>query len=769
MILLDKIKNDKYSINVLFAILCTLIIFGVFVGQAFTSSVTTFCKAGDGDKQCYAVFMKIRECMINGESFVGVDSGSYNGATEFFLRSNIPGAYILLYLFALLAIFLPARGMYIMFYAFHMFIALFIMQKVGRKYFGFNNRIAMVVSALYLYLLCVAAWYISWYIIASLTVILFYFSLEFFYNRSIRTMLQLILGCVLSLTSGYITVSVVMFIGVYFLSLIYIFADLQNRNIKQLGIYTVPYIVGGLITLPWLLQMYSYTDKVVGAGSSISDTIARNLDLSDIFNIVSGFSFEFTKPLESISMISFGLVTFLILCYAIKDFVIRNLVFKERLFIITCFCCFVFIILWSSGSSTAVAGFLYNLLPVLGRMHLQNRYFVLILPFLYISLGKLTININWMKHRKSLKWIAVSLIAVLLLYLILVKSGVQIKFVKQDHFIIEMMITLLFIWVVQWEADFSKNKYLGRRGAIIWMFSVLIASTTYFYNNNGVYSSLQEIENRSILYNGSAQVAIDNYITETKSGRKDVYRIVSYDSKESVPGYLLGNYEWYNYSIYNLCNYSGYEIHLCVPEDYRSHNPWFNNFDWEYLADTRADYMMTDWEAINSKRDFFDEYIDWEKGTADLGNGRIMVSLFQFIPSTIAGEKNIHDKNNSLDNGYFYSHDLKNEEIVSFYTDQNSYYELSVNSDNPALLAFLPYANRYYHYYIDSVEVIPEIVNMQAILSLEGGNHVIRIIYENIMGTVGFWMIIGSGALLMISIAFLQVLAGRKKRNERKN
>ena len=406
-LLKDRIKHNKYSINVLFAVLCTIIIFGVFVGQALTSSTTTFCKAGDGDKQCYGAFMKIRECMLNGESFVGVDSGSYNGATEFFLRSNMPGAYILLYFFALLAILLPARGMY------NMFEALYIMQKTCRKYFGLNNRMSIVVSSLYLYLLCVVAWYISWYVIASLTVILFYFSLEFFYNKSIRTTLQLILGVILSLTSGYITVSVAMLISIYLLSLIYVFSDFHNKNIKQMVIYSTPYILGGMITIPWLFQMYTYTNKVVGAGASVLETIALKMDLSDIFNVISVFSFAFTKPLENISIISLGLITFLVLCYAIKDFVIKKMLLKEKLFIIICFTVSFFIIVWSCGSSTAVAGFLYNLLPILGGMHLQDRYLIVILPFLYIAIGKLAMNINWSKHKKSLKWLAVFMVSVL--------------------------------------------------------------------------------------------------------------------------------------------------------------------------------------------------------------------------------------------------------------------------------------------------------------------------------------------------------------------
>lgn len=769
MVLMYKIKNNKYSINVLFAVLCTIIIFGVFVGQALTSSVITFSKNGDGHKQCFAAFMKIRECFINKESFIGVDSGSFNGATEFFLRPNMPGAYIFFYLFAMLSVLLPARGMYILLYAFHMFAALFVMQKLCKKYFGLNNKIAMVVSSLYLYLLCVGSWYVSYFIIISLTIILFYFSLETYYNRCIRTSLQLVLGVVLSLTSGYITVAVAMLIFVYILSMVYICSNTKDRELKYIIKNTVLYFVGGCITVPWLLQMYIYTDKVVGAGTSIVDTISLSIKMSDIFNIISDFSFEFSKPLENISMISLGMISCFTICYAIKDKVIRKISQSEKIFVFFTIFTSLFIIIWSCGSSTAVAGFLYNLLPILGGMHLQNRYLMIVLPFLYIAIGKLVININWSSHKKSIKMVACIIIIIMFLYLLLMKLDIQVSFVKENQFLLEVMLTLLFIYFVQGEKA-SKKKYLGRGAAIIWISSQLIISSAYLYQSQGVYTSLQDIENRSIIYNGNVQVAIDNFITNTKPENKNVYRIVSYDSKESVPNYLIGNYEWFNFSNFDLCNYSGYEIHLCVPQDYRQHNPWFNNYDWEYLINTRADYMMTDYETINADREFFDKVIDWDRGVADIGNGRIMVKLFQFIPSNICGtEYKNEDNTDSLDNGYFYSHDLKNDDVISFDTDQNSYYELSVGSDNSSLLAFLPYANRNYHYYIDSVEVTPDIVNMQAILFLESGNHVIRIVYENTMGTIGFWLIIVSGVLLIISIVFLQVITGRKKKNERKN
>ena len=89
----------KFGYELTVAIVMTLAVFSVFVGQKLFSDIVTFARGDDQLRLCYAAFLKIGEIVANGENFIGIDSGSFNGATEFFC---VPICLVLIYRFCLL-------------------------------------------------------------------------------------------------------------------------------------------------------------------------------------------------------------------------------------------------------------------------------------------------------------------------------------------------------------------------------------------------------------------------------------------------------------------------------------------------------------------------------------------------------------------------------------------------------------------------------------------------------------------------------------------
>lgn len=755
-----RMKNENISCF-LFAFVCTFLVFLIFLGQGVFSDVITFAKQSDADKLCYASFMKIRELIITGENIIGVDSASFNGATEFFLRPNLPCAYIWFYVFAIISIIVPPRIMYILFYACHMIVGLFFIQKLCRKYFRLDDTVSMVVASMFLYLLCVESWYLSFYIITVLSVILFYASLELFYYPSIKSFIWLIFCAIISLTSGYVTISCFLLICIYFISILYILSDIDKKFNKKIIILTTAYVCGGLVCLPYLYQVLLYVKEVVGSNTNLSDVVAYELKLNDMMSVLSAFSFTSSSEIEGVATFSLGFITCTVFAYAISDRVFERIASKDKLFVISNLAISSFIIIWTTESSTAVTGWMYSLLPVLGGMHLPHRYMMITLPFLYISIGILCNYIEWDKKTESLKVLAKVIAVLVFAYVLALKFNCKISFINENHFVIECFLLIIFLVI--------KSERKNRGAYLIWCISLIIMGTTYFYNENSVYKSKAEIEKSSIIYSKDIITAIDNYIESSSDAPKKVYRIVGYDSFESVPSYLLSNYGWYGYSRYSLCNYGGYELHLCLPKDYNKMMPWFNNFDWEYLKNTRADYFMTDYKTIDENKEFFDSIINWDKGVADIGNGRIMVSLNKYIPSTICGDENALDDNQSFDNGIFYSKDLLWDNIAEFDTDENSYYKLVFNSESDSNIALLPYANRFYHYYVDGEEVMPKIEDMQAIVEISSGTHTLEIVYENRMGALGLYLIIDICLLMVFILILINIISFLvlKKRGKR--
>lgn len=756
--MINIVKKDKYKILIAFII--TTIIFSAFLGQEVFSDVITFAKLGDQDKQCFAGFLKIREILLNKESFVGIDSGSFNGATEFYLRSNMSVAYLPYYIFAYLSLFIPARGAYILFYALHMFLALYIYQKLCEEIFNLNRISCFVLICLYAYLLASQAWYLGHYLNTVLTCVLFHSGLRYVNYKNPANLAFFILSVILAVTTGYITVAAFVIIIDYILLLSYTLFYKENRTFSNFLRVTIPFVVGGLISLGYLLSIFIYARNVVQADTNLYSTIYYKFNLSDILSIISSYSFSYTSNTENVSALSFGLITCLVIVYSIIDKAIDRVDKRKKTFIIINVLLTIIIIIWS-GENTALTGILYALLPVLGGMHIPNRYLMVIYPFLYISIGILAQEIRWNKYNKSLRNVFVSGIVVLVIYVVLNKCGLRIEFIRDNNFILEMLCTLAFIYFI-YRSNNIKISY------IIWGSFMILIGTTIFYESNNLYAYSGTINNQSIVYNTSAQQAIDAFIDKTGDSDKEMYRILAYDSIDSVPVYLLSNYEWYNQSKYDLCNYTGYELQLATPYEYRLRHSWFNVYDYEYVVNTRADYFLTDYATIENN-ELLNGLIDWDKGTADIGNGRIMVKFKYFIPSTICGTEYVYEDKDSLDNGYFYSHDLTNDNIVSFDTNQSSYYKMTINSDESSVLAFLPYPNRYYHYYIDGTEQNSEIVNMQAIIRLDKGEHTIEIKYENKLGTVGFYSIMGGASALLIIGCVCRIIEDIKKNKSNNN
>ena len=75
--------NQKRFALVVASVLCVAI-FSVIVGQALWSDIITFEKNGDNLKQCFPSMLKVVEYLKSGVLW-GVDTGTFNGATEFFL------------------------------------------------------------------------------------------------------------------------------------------------------------------------------------------------------------------------------------------------------------------------------------------------------------------------------------------------------------------------------------------------------------------------------------------------------------------------------------------------------------------------------------------------------------------------------------------------------------------------------------------------------------------------------------------------------------
>lgn len=762
---LEKNKNRKeIGIEMLFATICTVLFFSIYLGQYLFSDVVTFAKNGDQDKLCFAAFAKLCQMFTGDFNLIGIDNGSANGASEFFLRPNLPNLYIPLYLFAWLSKIFPMRAMYLMFYALHMLIALAFIQRVAKKYFNLNRNAGFVIVALFSSALRIEVWYISFYIIVALVPILLFFSLESIYNRSLKNQLLCVLCVILSLTSGYMTLSLALVaIDVLFVLIFYNVKE-GKLNIKKSIHFLIYPAIGGSICLIYYLQVFEYIKKVVQSPMNFASAVYYKMALSDILNIACN-SLKADSTIEQLELIVLGAISCLILAIGVWDKVFDKMQRHEKWICYTSFGLYTLVLLWACESSLPFSAWFFSLVPILGGMHIPLRYLMIIMPFVYISILLVSKYTDYSKYRKVLKIIGVIVAGMLGIYLIQYKRiGVQedsiTNTVNSDMFIFEVLLFIGFLYQLL-RKGIKKFATMA-----VWCIAVFVPSVAGLYQATETYLTKEEIEQRSIIYDESAMDNIDNYIAMLDE--KEIYRFVAYDSAEDVPVYLLGNYEWYGYSNYNICNYSGYEMHLGVPLEYRQRMPWFNQIDWEYAVDTRADFAMFDLDTLR-KNETLQKIIDTERGIEYVGNGRYICALNKYIPSVIAGEKYVYDDRESLDNGYFYSYNLTDENIKEFNTDGNSFYKMQISAQESSVIMFLPYANRNYVYYVDGMKIQPEIYDTHVIFRVEAGEHIIEVKYENQIGKISVVIIWMSVVLLIISVLAIAVIdLMRKHRSYKK-
>ena len=122
------------------------------------------------------------------------------------------------------------------------------------------------------------------------------------------------------------------------------------------------------------------------------------------------------------------------------------------------------------------------------------------------------------------------------------------------------------------------------------------------------------------------------------------------------------------------------------------------------------------------------------------------------------------DSSDSYDNGYFYCPDLTASDVMSFETDESTFFALELNAKEGKDVAFLLYPNRNFVYYIDGEVVEPTMHEMQVFISVPAGDHKIEVKYENtaihmsIIVQVCYYVVICAAFVIFLFISKIRKL-----------
>lgn len=723
-----KEKNSEWKFIFYSSLFITVLAFVPYVAQILHGAVVTYFKSNDMHLAMYPELIRIQNYFETGK-FYGVDLTTFNGASEFFLRANMSGYYLPNWLIIPLSYMFSTRTALAFFHMVHIFVYCFFSQKLCSKYFGLNKYLSLVVVSSYLWIVLFETWTTQFFIIAIFTLPMLYFLLSSLEKDKWIWYMASSLMYVFVFTCGYVTLSVALVVINIIVGLGYSYAS-DGLSFKKILKVCVAPLIATAVCFGYYWQTLEYANTVAGAETSIADAFFYKQGLRDVFQIISRniLSVEGT---EQTCIATIGIIWAVIFLVCVKERVYSkmNKFYK---------CCYMFgiisyLTIWliSLCDSTAVGILFYSLVPILGSMHIPMRYLIILMPYLFISLA---IGIKFLSqdsgnafYKKSAYVVA----AVGVIYLGIDRFVNTDKIIRSSNgFMLEIIVAVFIL------AGFYYVGNNNKKVLLFWSLTLIFEAVGNFYLINEVSAPENTFEERSIVYSDNLTERLDSYVAELPE--KEIYRYISYDSSENVPVKIPSNFGWYSCSDYNLCNYFGYNISLAVPDEYKSVVGWFNMPDWEYVLSTRGDFIILDQNALDEKMELFSEIINWEKPVWGLDGTRMIFTLNKYIPFLYAdgltGEENSHIKDElpTLDNGYFYSPDLTNDDIVLFESDEATYFRINFNANISTRWALLVYPNRYYKYYIDGEEIEPKIYKKQAYFEVEnGGTHEIYIEYEN--------------------------------------
>lgn len=759
--MLKKIKTDR-QFAIISTLIITFIIFAPFFIQKLLTNFITFHLAGDNFYLCYPGFLKLSQYIPN--SIGGVDTGTFNGATEFFLRPNLPNMYLPLAIFSWLTRFIPAKISYLLFYVLHFGIAIYYAQKLSIKFFNINRWFALLFALAYSRIILCEHVYLSFFIIASLVSILLYSGLSSLNNTKASKFILYALPYVLAFTSGYSTVSVALVVFCVLFTMLYAMYYFENGKERIIALIRaiISPAIATFVCLIYYLQVFNYVKSVVGnATLTFFDTVAYTvLDFNTLLNIFTDSFFGGTQ-MEQANLMTLGFVWIMVIIWLMKYRLLSKANKYEKSLIIFSIGSNVFLLLCAFGASTPLALWFYSFVPILGSMHIPMRYMMISMPMLFLSFCILLKYMPDITGKKTYKYISV--IAIISTFIMLIMTlYIDLKYINYNQAAIE----LLLVGVAGY---FIYMFGISNKTIIVFCIIVIFPATNIFYWGNEININKLEVEGRSVVHNERYSDQLDIFISNLEP--KDRYSFVAYDSYVYLPDFIPGNYEWYKQSEYNLSNYLGYEMHLCVPSDYHENNYLFNNPDWKYIINTRGDFIVLDDVSIQENPELFNTIVDWDNSNTYIDGVRRICKLKKFIPEYYTHAEYVIDNDYVLDNGYFYTHDLEKSALLDFATDDATYYRASINAGRETSLAFLLYPNRYYHYYVDGVEINPVIEDMKVYIPIDSGEHIIEVKYENIYNSISY-VVFGTFYILVIIVGIKEVLClfiKRRKENESSN
>lgn len=718
-------------------------------------------------------FLNQSRFLVQHGVFTGIDFFVHNGASELFLRPNVPAYHpLVLFLSAILPTkFVPSNLIieYLILLAVPAFFGAFFTHRLATRFLKFDAPLAAFLTFGFAFSLQIVAsfWYMPFAFTAWAFPLALYASLAAGEAQNKRTSFLWALAPLVAYLSGYAPLA----LNTLFLSAaaaLFLFREdilaLKGKlRLKKIGWILSPHLIATVIVVPYYLELIRVnrlSEVAHNPGAGSLERVAHNLAMP-LVNLLHSIAWH--APLLGIQNefgIFIGLVPLLIIALFClqKDLEIPK---ERRLLAQTSILLFLFFALAVVGTASPLSDLFYYFVPVFGSMHLYQRYLIVAQFFLVVFLAILLDHLATSRERRG-----VCRLTALMAFIVLAAAPFighkEAPFIS-DKLVFEFLLALLFLLSFSF---FSRKGII--RAATLSMFLLSVLGLCFF--RHGDTNNYRKRMAEKITYSENTTANFADFVNSLKP-QASVLRYV--DLVPHPLKYIPKNFPYFLAGQAKLASYYGYDWHLAAKWNYRKRfaaptaddgtgNSWMRP-DWEWAIKTGARYVLFDATA-NGNDPLLAKYSDLSDPSRVYRTGE--KNQYVFAPLRGAMDK----EPNAFDNGIIRLTGAKNTpEVTAFETNYGNRIAFRLNRTEATEMDFLYWPDKHLRLFVDGARQAWETKDELFHARFPAGDHKIEILYINRMLQL-FLFLYAAYGILWLSLALeldRKMATSRAKRKKR--
>jgi len=711
--------------------------------------------------------------LVHKGVFWGIDFFAHNGASELYLRPNLPGYHpLVLFLSAILPTkFAPSSLIieYLILLAVPAFFCAFFTHRLATRFLKFDGPLATFLTFGFAFSMQVVASF--WYMPFALTAWAFppalYAALAAGEAQNKRTSFLWALAPLAAYLSGYVPLA----LNALFLSAaaaLFLFREdilaLKGKlRLKKIGWILSPHLIATVVAVPYYLELIRVnrlSEVAFNPGAGALDLVAHHMAMP-LVNLLHSIAWH--APLLGLRYefdIFLGIVPLLIValfCFQ-KDVEIPK---ERRLLAQTSLLLFLFYALAVLGAASPLSDLFYFFVPLFGSMHLYQRYLIAAQFFLVVFLAILLDHLATNRERRGVRRLT-ALMAFIVLAAAPFIGHKEAPFIS-EKLVFEFLLALLFLL----SFNFFSRKGIIRAAALAMFLLSLLGLYSYRHGDTNNYRKRKA---EQITYSVNTTANFADFVNSLKP-QASVLKYV--DLVPHPLKYIPKNFPYFLAGQAKLASYYGYDWHLAAKWDYRKRfavaaaddgtgNSWMRP-DWEWAIKTGARYVLFDATA-NGNDPLLSKYADLSDPSRVYRTGE----KNQYVFAPLRGAK---DKEpNTFDNGIVRLTSANGKpEVTAFKTNYGNRIAFRLNAPEAAQMDFLYWPDKHLRLYIDGARQAWETGDDLFQARIPAGDHKIEILYVNRMLQL-FLFLYAAYGIMWLSLALrldrkaATVRAKRKKR-----